>query len=112
MQPDGLVMVHISNRFIDLEPVLRGLTMGGQWHALLRYDLPNSGGQGGSRGPGRCGSRCRAVRRRSTRLRATTLDVPRRRGIWHELDPHHPAQHWTDDYASVLPLILWHRLAE
>ena len=38
---DGLVLVHITNRFLDLEPVLAGLTEDAGWSAAVRDDTPD-----------------------------------------------------------------------
>ena len=35
VQPDGVIAVHISNRHVDLVPVVRGLAERFQWHMRL-----------------------------------------------------------------------------
>jgi len=37
---DGVLLVHISNRFIDLEPMIAALAHAGGWHARIRHDAP------------------------------------------------------------------------
>jgi SAM-dependent methyltransferase len=100
LSPRGLLLVHISNRFIELEPVLaaearhRGLT------ALVRDDVPpENGGLTASswvimsRDPAQFG-----------RLAALAPALP--------LTPLKAAapRAWTDDHASILPYLRWRHL--
>jgi SAM-dependent methyltransferase len=104
VQPDGIVLVHISNRFIDLEPVLLAMTENG-WHAMLRYDEPDDADARLQR----TGSIWVAMaRNRATidRLTVATAGVHDGRGIWRPLDDSRTARLWTDDYASVLPVLM------
>ncbi|MCC7395344.1 MAG: fused MFS/spermidine synthase [Sphingomonadaceae bacterium] len=106
VQPDGLVLVHISNRFVDLEPVLRALTVGGRWKAALRYDEPSDA----DRLLARTGSIWVAMSHSEAaiaRLTAASANVPDGRGEWQSLSTTKPARLWTDDFASVLPLLLF-----
>ena len=107
VQDDGIVLVHISNRFINLEPVLAALTRDGRgWHAMLRYDEPDQRDMALAR----TGSIWVAMARRNEPLMALarqTNDLPNGRGQWQELDSTTRARLWTDDYASVMPLLVW-----
>ncbi len=107
VQEDGIVLVHISNRFINLEPVLAALTRDGRgWHAMLRYDEPDERDVALAR----TGSIWVAMARRNAPLQALarqTNGLPNGRGTWQELDTNTPARLWTDDYASVMPLLVW-----
>lgn len=106
VQDDGIVLVHISNRFINLEPVLAALTQNDRgWHAMLRYDEPDQRDMALAR----TGSIWVAMARRNEPLMALarqTNDLPNGRGVWQELDTSQPRL-WTDDYASVMPLLVW-----
>ena len=43
VRDEGVVLVHITNRFfIDLEPVLRALVVDGGWSAAVREDNPDT----------------------------------------------------------------------
>lgn len=109
VQPQGLVLVHISNRFIDLEPVLHALVLQDGWHARLRYDEPSDD----DRRLARTGSIWVAMSRDEgaiDRLVAATASVPEGRGKWRVLANDEPARLWTDDYASVLPLLNFKRM--
>ncbi|MFM6853011.1 MAG: hypothetical protein ACKOUM_02900 [Sphingopyxis sp.] len=102
---DGVVLVHISNRFIDLEPVLRGMVVHDGWSAMLRYDEPDAA----DTQLARTGSIWVAMSKDPAavqRLVLSTRNVPNRRGEWRELDKNRPARLWTDDYASVMPLLM------
>lgn len=106
LQPRGIVLVHISNRFINLEPVLLALTSeDGGWHAMLRYDEPDQTDYRLAR----TGSIWVALshdRSAIDALVAASADAPAGRGVWRPLDSSQAARKWTDDYASVLPLLM------
>ncbi len=97
LSPKGVMLLHISNRFIDLEPVLaadakkRGLT------AVKRFDVPatNDGYTASvwialSRDPGAIA----AIRAQSGGQEWSPLGKPSR-------------SVWTDDHASILPHVEW-----
>ncbi len=93
---DGLLLVHISNRFIDLEPVIVAAAREGGWIAVeMKYRPPSllvdrasaSDWVALSREP-------RAI----AALRATDLD-------WRPLRPRKGFTGWTDDYSTILPLL-------
>ena len=100
LRPQGLLLVHISNRHIDLGPVIAALARRRGLSAAIRHDNP-------------------ADRRLLTpshwvvltrdramldKLRAAAPSQP-----WEALPP--PASRvWTDDHASVLPFVRWSTL--
>jgi SAM-dependent methyltransferase len=97
LAPDGLLLVHISNRFLDLEPVVDAAARAGGWQAAELYDRPSlleAGANGSqwvalSRDPAAIDSLRRGDRR------------------WRPLVPVKRMAPWTDDYASILPLLRW-----
>jgi hypothetical protein len=100
LSPHGLLLVHISNRFIELEPVLaaearhRGLT------ALLRDDVPPVNG-------GLTASSWVIMSRDPTqfgRLAKLAPAVP----LTSLMSP--TPRIWTDDHASILPYLRWRNL--
>lgn len=104
LQPEGIALVHISNRYVDLEPVLRAFEEQGGWHALVREDMPD----GADMLLSRTGSIWVAMARNRgalDRLAVATESVPDGRGQWRPLSDVKAARLWTDDYASVLPLL-------
>ncbi|RPF72633.1 hypothetical protein EG799_02610 [Aurantiacibacter spongiae] len=40
LAPDGLLLVHISNRFVDLAPAIAALAQAEGWHGMMRSDRP------------------------------------------------------------------------
>lgn len=101
LSPRGILMVHISNRYIDLGPVVSAMAQRHGLAARARMDWPED-----------------MVRytishwialspdaSQIDRLARMRLDSP-----WSTLEP--PAKRpWTDDHASILPFIRWSRLA-
>ncbi|MES2421961.1 MAG: fused MFS/spermidine synthase [Pseudomonadota bacterium] len=93
---DGLLLVHISNRFIDLEPVIAAAAQEGGWIAVeMKYRPPSllvdrasaSDWVALSRDP-----------RGIAALRTKDLD-------WMPLTPRKAFTGWTDDYSTILPLL-------
>ena len=102
---DGVVLVHISNRYINLEPVLHAMVLEDGWSAMLRYDEPTAEDEQLAR----TGSIWVAMARDPAaidRLVTASASEPGDRGMWRPLDKQQEARLWTDDYASVLPLIM------
>lgn len=97
LSPKGLLLIHISNRFIDLEPVLAAAARKRGLAAAIRTDNPV----------------------RENMLTASswvlmTHDAAQLARL-RALDPAHPwdklaapgARVWTDDHASIMPYIRW-----
>jgi hypothetical protein len=97
---DGVLLIHISNRFMRLEPAIAALAKDRGLSALRLLDRPK--GSALTRP-----SLWVALARRPETLRKLTEagGDPRWRAL---MAPEGPA--WTDDYASILPYILWRRL--
>jgi spermidine synthase len=91
---DGLLLVHISNRFIDLEPMIAALARAGGWHALIRRDAL-AGVEGLS------ASDWVALAPDAGRLDRLEASHPE---AWDELRPA-VSKAWTDDRASFVSLI-------
>ena len=95
---DGLLLVHISNRFIDLTPMMAALAERNGMIAVLRshQDPPFADGISPS---------LWVVMARDPASLAKLLSA-RPDLSWHRLPP--PAERvWTDDFASILPFIQW-----
>jgi hypothetical protein len=100
LSPRGLLLVHISNRYIDLEPVLAAAAKRRGLHTMVRSDNPvgrdlltGSVWVLLTRDP----QQLIAVQARSAEYRWDPLPTPAGRV-------------WTDDHASVLPYVRWHNL--
>ena len=107
--PDGILMVHISNRYIDLNPVVAAEAKANGWHAALRHDSPTEA----MIASGDRASQWIALSRDPAKLAELTGKVDTKKSRYHDPDQwlalDTPAKSpWTDDYASVLPhLSLW-----
>lgn len=93
LAPKGVLLMHISNRFIRLEPVLSALAKEGKLASAVRIDNP--------KGEGLTGSTWVAMSRDPAQLKALTAD-----GKWRPLAKP-AAEVWRDDYASILPHLIW-----
>lgn len=96
LSQDGLLLVHISNRFIDLAPMVSALAEAEGWHGRLRDDdgdLVNGVSPSVWIVLARDEDRLRRLERASE-LAWSELPAPARRA-------------WTDDNASILPLVRW-----
>ncbi len=97
--PGGLLMVHISNRFLDLEPVVAAAAKEGGWRAIELYYRPNA------IDPTASASQWIALSRNPRAVAALrALDRS-----WAPLVPRSGFSTWTDDYSTILPLLKWKR---
>jgi SAM-dependent methyltransferase len=99
LTPDGLLMVHISNRYLDLQPVVAAAAAHG-WAARIRTYYP--------------GPRDRALHAGASMWvamspsPATIARLEADRSVdWRRLEPTAGFAPWTDDHASILPVIKW-----
>ncbi len=102
LQHDGLLMVHISNRYLDLKPVVAAAAQAGGWHAVSRYYDPDDA----ERAHFYSTSEWIALSRSEATMGALIANSPA--NSWQKF----PAagtglQRWTDDHASILPIIRW-----
>jgi hypothetical protein len=105
LHPDGIVLFHISNRYLDLEPVIADLARSGGWSSQRLTYEPTQDEEllNATVSVWIALSRNPATLRRLTELSGEdSLD-------WVMLPPHEDFSGWTDDHASILPLIrsLW-----
>jgi SAM-dependent methyltransferase len=108
LKPDGVLLVHISNRFFDLEPALAAEAKARGWASAIRIDpgpLDDSFSD-------LTGSNWVALTATPARMAELTGGVkPRDRshedGVWVPLAARPHFSRWTDDYASTLPVLLW-----
>ena len=97
VQPGGLLLVHISNRFFRLQPVVSAAAIEGGWHAMILDYNPSDL----DREKGATLSTWVAMSRSQR-----ALQVLARNGAgWEPLDWYPGFTAWTDDYATVLPLL-------
>ena len=99
LAPEGLLAVHISNRHIDLEPVVAAITARtGLVGRIKRYSATEE--QMESRAS--TSSHLVALARDEATLGALELDAG-----WVPLGAPDRVRAWTDDYASIVPLLRW-----
>jgi SAM-dependent methyltransferase len=107
LKPDGILLVHISNRYFDLNPVIAAEAQAGGWAAALRLDSPPQDAVNQGMRP----SQWIAMSPDPARLAQLTGAVHQRRApyyypdYWTQLRPPRADDRWTDDYASVLPYV-------
>jgi SAM-dependent methyltransferase len=97
--PNGLILFHISNRYIDLRPVLAAAARTGGWQAAIRdYDPPPREARYSTN---------RSIWIAFTRSAETlqTLKAQSPVKAWSPLVGRPGFAPWTDDYGSILPLL-------
>ena len=99
LAPEGVLAVHISNRYLDLEPVLAALADRiGLAARIKRYSAPEDTPR-----PRLSESSTVVVLARDEgTLHALDLDAG-----WVRLGSPDRVRVWTDDYASIVPLVRW-----
>lgn len=97
LTPEGLLLVHISNRYLDLRPVVAGAAAEG-WTARIRRYNPNAAEQKNEA----TASLWIALSRSAGTIAA--LERSSGKDGWVELGDGATTA-WTDDHASILPLI-------
>ncbi len=99
LRPGGVLLIHISNRFIDLRPVLAALAQAEGWSARARFDPQPAA----------------SVNATSDWIALSATPKPLDRlaaqgdAEWTDLPPPAPRV-WTDQFASVVPFIRWHNV--
>lgn len=98
MAPNGLLLVHISNRHLDLEPVVAEAARQG-WTAMLRHYVPAAED---NRRMMYTSSLWVAMSPSPVTITALEAANP---GMWRPIEGREGFKPWTDDYASVLPVL-------
>jgi SAM-dependent methyltransferase len=108
LKPDGILLIHISNRFFGLEPVLAEEARARGWSAAIRMDP----GPVGDDLSDLTGSNWVALTATPPRMQQLTGGIRPRKdasedNVWVPLEARPHFERWTDDYASTLPVLLW-----
>jgi SAM-dependent methyltransferase len=111
LKPDGMLLVHISNRHIDLNTVVAAEAKAGKWTTALRHDNPPQidldRGVRGSYWVAFSMDAGKVARLTGPIAEKETTHVYRPTE-WLNLSEPGDTVRWSDDYASVLPhLSLW-----
>ncbi|MEW9854721.1 fused MFS/spermidine synthase [Novosphingobium sp. M1R2S20] len=96
LAPDGLLLLHISNRYIELEPILAAIAAERGMYALIRRDVP-----AGDLTVASSWVVLTHSAENLNELKANSGNLE-----WAPLKPAEGAA-WTDDHASVMPYIRW-----
>jgi spermidine synthase len=101
---NGLLLVHISNRYIRLEPVLAGAAQAGGWTAAVRdYQASDD-----DMAHNRATSLWVALSHDPAAIERLTARSAAEGDPWRPLHRRVGFDGWTDDHASILPLLrLW-----
>jgi hypothetical protein len=95
---DGVLVFHVSNRYLDIEQLVAALVSDAKLVAFSRFD-----DAGDLRNEGKSSSSHVVAARRLEDINT----IPQQPG-WKRLDPPAKLQPWTDDYSNLLALIRWH----
>ena len=95
---NGLLMVHISNRYLDLGPVVAAAATALGWEARVRTYYPSAQESADHASA----SMWVALSPNPATIAALEAD---RSVAWRPLDPTNGFRPWTDDHASILPII-------
>ena len=108
LKPDGVLLIHISNRFFDLQPVLAAEAKARGWSAAIRLD-PADQGKDASALTSSNWVAFTATPQRLDQLTGGLRPHPRgyEDGAWVALESRPGFSRWTDDYASTLPILIW-----
>ncbi len=102
LAPGGVLMVHVSNRFLELEPVVAATAKWG-WNLAARDYTPAPADKDHAYSH----SYWIALTRNPAAL--DHLIATTGRDKWTKVTPRPGFAGWSDDYASILPLIKWTR---
>jgi spermidine synthase len=101
LTPDGLLLIHISNRYLDLEPVLAQAAKADGWHASLYEYVPAET----ETVPNLSISVWIALSRDRESLFALRIFSADDAHLWRPLIARPGFPGWSDDHASILPLL-------
>lgn len=95
LSPRGTLAVHISNRYLNLIPVVAAAARARGWHAAILNYSPDVYEEDASKSAWVV----------MTRDPAVFAAIQQRGGAWATLRPRSGFRAWTDDYGTILPLL-------
>jgi SAM-dependent methyltransferase len=101
VQPNGIVLFHISNRYLDLEPVIAELAQASGWQAAKLTYIPTEQEENDN---ATISVWIALSRSGQTLDRLAQLSGPDATA-WRRVDLPPDFSGWTDDHASILPII-------
>jgi spermidine synthase len=101
LKPTGLLLLHISNRYLDLEPVLAAAAKKGGWHAAIYSYVPGAE----AKAQNVTMSVWVAMAPQEDTLMALRISSAEDAHLWLPLTERKGFPGWSDDYASIIPLL-------
>ena len=101
LSPDGVLLMHISNRYLDLEPVLAAAAEKDGWHAAVFDYAPTLDEQARNMSM----SVWVALAPSEDTLLALRISSAEDAHLWRPLVGRPGFPGWSDDYATILPLL-------
>jgi hypothetical protein len=99
--PSGLLLIHISNRYLDLEPVLAAAAKSDGWHARIFDYVPTQAEEARNVTM----SVWVAMSMDEDTLLALQISSGEDARFWRPLVARKDFEGWTDDHATILPLL-------
>ncbi len=99
MAPGGLLMIHISNKWVDLEPVLAALARVDGWQIAIRDYHPDAGAEA------RRAATSYWVAMTRSPATLSQLRASDRSAEWRPVASRPGLAAWTDDYGTILPVL-------
>ena len=96
LKPNGLILFHVSNRYMDVEGLVSALIFDASLQGLVRYDDDEEA-------PGKTSSDYVVA----ARLPEDFGSLEKSEG-WTHIEKPANIQPWTDDYSNMLKIIRWH----
>ncbi len=101
VQRDGIVLFHISNRYLDLKPVVADIAASGGWASAMMVYQPNAEESDLNATISVWIALSRNPETLQRLIAVSGEDGPN----WEVLDPTPGFAGWTDDHASILPIL-------
>ncbi len=101
VQPNGIVLFHVSNRYLDLKPVVADIAARGGWTTAMMQYVPTEEEEVMNATI----SVWIALSRNPATIDRLVDLSGQDSGNWEMLEPRRGFSGWTDDHASILPII-------
>ncbi|GAA0730805.1 fused MFS/spermidine synthase [Sphingomonas japonica] len=96
LSPEGVLLVHISNRFLSLEPIVSATARSGKWWGAMLSYVPE---------PDATGDATMSDWIALTQDPASLAVLMIQNDQWRPLPSYREFAPWTDDYATILPVL-------
>jgi SAM-dependent methyltransferase len=95
LKPDGLILFHVSNRYMDVEGLVSAVVLDAGLEGLVRYDDDEEA-------PGKASSDYVVAARHAEDFGILQDDMN-----WSDVEKPEKIQPWTDDYSNMLTIVRW-----